>query len=406
MPFGSKSLTAADRRASRWFVHLALISCLILQRFAVFAGDSPVFLSLPVFVLLVGWMLATGRGAIRPGVAALFALLVVAGLASTLVAINSSDNRVNGVSVISLFGVLAVYAGLIVRPTIRFDRTVTFDIVVLYIRICAAFGIAQYLAQFVGFRLFSFMLAVPALRPVLVEAMYNFQPWVAYGSSILRSNGFFLVEPSVFSQVLMLGVIIDFFVRRDWRWLPLYGVAYLFTYAGTGLVALLLTCALSVVIAPRQIPRLAGFAAIGLALVVAGIFVFPAQFASLIGRASELNYSGSSGYARYMTQFEVVGKIASETRTLIGFGPGGFERASFYNQEGANAALKLFVDYGIFGLLVFTTFLIAALWRRDIALVSLFVLINFQIGGGYLLFAPLMVLSAVACIWSGPPRDA
>lgn len=395
---------AADRRASGWFVHAALFACLILQRFAVFAGDSPIYICLPVFLAGVAWMLATGRGEVRPVVAPLFALVVALGVVSTLVATNSNDNRVNGVSIASLFAVLAIYAGLVVRPSARFDASRTFDIAVVYIRICAALGIVQYLAQFAGVRLFSFLLAVPALKPVLVEPLFNYQPWLAYGSSILRSNGFFLVEPSVFSQVLMLGVIVDFFVRRDWKWLPLYGLAYLFTYAGTGLAALLITCALAIVLAPRQVPRLASFAAIGVSLLVIGAFAFPGQMASLLGRATELNYSGSSGYARYMTQFAVLDTIGNETRTLIGFGPGGFERAIFYTPGGSNAALKLFVDYGILGLGAFAVFLVGALWRRDIALVSLFALVNYQIGGGYLVFAPLVVLAAILCIWSGPPR--
>ncbi len=56
----------------------------------------------------------------------------------------------------------------------------------------------------------------------------------------MRSNGFFLLEPSIFSQLLMLGVVVDIFLRRDWRFLPLYGFAYILTYAGTGLVALVI----------------------------------------------------------------------------------------------------------------------------------------------------------------------
>jgi hypothetical protein len=101
-----------------------------------------------------------------------------------------------------------------------------------------------------------------------------------------------------------------------------------------------------------------------------------------------------------MTQFGVIGALWGDTRVLIGLGPGALERAAFYTMGGGNPALKLFVEYGLFGLAAFAVFFIASLWRRPIAIVSLFLLVNFQLGGGNLLFAPLIVLAAVLCIWS------
>jgi len=397
----------ADRRASVLFLHATFFSCLCLQRFCVYAGESPIYFALPVFLGMLGWLLATGRAALRPPVVALFAAVVVAGIASTLFALNTFDMRVSGISAASLFSLLVLYAGLTVRPTDRFHGERAFGVFLFYVRLCAVLGIAQYLAQFVGIRLFSFMLAVPALKPILAEPLFNYQPIIAYGSLIMRSNGFFLVEPSIFSQVLILGVIVDFFVKREWRFLPLYGLAYLYTYAGTGVLSLLIAAVLFIILAPRQSPRVLAFAVIGLVLGAVAALAFPAQFDQLAGRSNELNYAGSSGYARYVSQFDILRTIQDETRTLIGYGPGALERATFYAKGGGSAALKLYVDYGIVGLLSFTAFISAALWRREIALVSLYVLINFQFGGGYLVFPPLVILMALVCIWSRTPsRDA
>lgn len=394
-----------DRRASLIFVHLALIGCLCLQRFCFFIGGAPVFFCLPIFLALVAWMMASGRAELRMGSVGLFLAFTAATIVSSLVAINSADVRIGGFSLPSLTGLLLLYAALTVRPAERFDPSCTLGVFIFYVRLCAVLGIAQYFLQFAGIRFFSFLVAFPSLKPILIEPFYNYQPVLSYGSSIMRSNGFFLLEPSTFSQILMLGVVVDFLVRREWRFLPLYGLAYVLTYAGTGLVALVLACALLCLIAPARSGRVLILAAMVALLAAAAAIVLPDQFAALAGRTNEIESTGSSAYARYMTQFSVFETLWGETRTLIGFGPGALDRAAFYSAGGGNAALKLFVDYGVLGLVTFFAFFAYTLWRRDLTIVTLFMLVNFQLGGGNLLFAPLVVLAAVLCIWSDPPPD-
>ncbi len=393
---------SADRRASRIAVHLALIGCILLQRFCVYAGGSPVYFCLLIFLGLAAWLVASGRAELRPLSVAWFTAFAATGLVSTLVAIDAPDPRITDLSVASFFLLLVLYIGLTVRPRALFDGTRTWDIFLFYVRLCAVAGIAQYLLQFIGIRLFSFMTLVPALKPLLVEPMFNSTPYVAYGSSIIRSNGFFLVEPSTFSQLLMLAVLVEFFIKRDWRWLPLYGLAYVFTYAGTGVLALGLACGLYLLTLPRDAGRMVTFAAVAAGLAVVGLIAFPGQLDALTGRANELSYSGSSGYARYVTQFDMIGAVWGETRTLFGFGPGALERATFYVSGGGNPSLKLFIEYGVIGLVTFWTFFVTALWRRHAGIVVCFALVNFQFGGGTLLFPPFVVLVAVLCIWSSP----
>ncbi|HWW63635.1 MAG TPA: hypothetical protein VNZ43_02645 [Sphingomonadaceae bacterium] len=394
------SRRGGDRLASLLFVHLGLIGCICLQRFCVYFGGSPLFLCFPLFLALVGWMLATERAEFRPLSLGFYGAFAVVAVISALFAVNAPDPRIEGFSLASLLGILILYAGLTIRPTARFDGSQTFTIFIFYVRLTAVLGIIQYLAQFAGVRLFSFMLAVPSLRPILAEPLYNYHPVVAYGSSVLRSNGFFLLEPSIFSQLLALGMLVDFFIRREWRFLPLYGIAYLFTYAGTGLLALSIACVLYPLFDRRDIWRMLAFAALALALILIGALAFPDQFGALAGRTDELSATGSSAHARYMTQFDVIASVWGETRVLIGLGPGALERAHFFAMGGGNAALKLFVEYGVFGLLSFMTFFLASLWRRPIAIVSLFLFVNFQLGGGNLLFPPLVILAAILCIWS------
>jgi hypothetical protein len=395
-------VTGRDRWASKIFVHCALIGCLLLQRFCIFVSGSPIYFCVPIFLGLLAWLWFTQRAEVRPLSMALYVCFAIVGLMSTLVALNNPDVRLSGISIGSLFSILSIYVGLTMRPTARFDGTVIFDVLVLYIRIIAVCGIAQYLAQFAGIRIFAFMSVFPALKPFLIEPFFNYNPVVSYGSDILRSNGLFLLEPSTFSQILVLGFLADFFVRRDWRFMPVYGLAYLTTYAGTGLLALVIAAAIAIIIAPREAPRLASLAAVGAVLIAVAALLFPAQFAGIAGRTNELSATGSSGYARYVSQFSAIEAIWGETRTLIGYGPGALERSVFYPQGSGNPAFKLFIDYGFLGVITFTAFFIATLWRGWLALITLFLLVNFQLGGGNLLFPPLVILAAIICIWSKP----
>jgi len=392
--------------ASRLFVHLNLVFCLLLQRFCVFVGGGAIYWCLPVFVGSLGWLLWTGRARLRVGGILAFGGFATVALIATLVAIITPDQRISGISLPSLGSVLILYLGLLAAPTERFDGSRTLTLFVYYLRAIAAAGIAQYALQFLGLRIFAFMDWVPMLRPVLVEPYFNYHPVIAYGSSIMRSNGFVLLEPSIFSQVLMLAVAVDVFVRREWRFLPLYGVAYLTTYAGTGLLAFAIAAALSLVFAPRASGRLLVLIAAGAVLAALAALAVPGLVAGLAGRTGELGYSGSSASARYLVQFDVLRAYSGELRTVIGFGPGALERMGTSMAGSINPALKIVFEYGLIGLALFAAFVIGTWWRRDMALVSLYLLANYQMGGGYLLFMPFVILATLVCVWSAAPLTA
>lgn len=392
----------ADQRRSRLFTHLAFVGCLCLQRFGLIIGSGGIFFCLPLFLVLLGLMLASGYGRIRIVPLALFALFLLEGLVTTLVAVNVPETRYQ-LNVFSLFSLLSIYLCLLIEPAERFDRSATVDIFLFYARLCATLGIAQYVLQFVGVRIFSFMMTFPALKPILVEPFYNYNPIMSYGSKILRSNGFFFVEPSIFSQILALGMAIEFFIKRQFKYLPLYGAAYLVSFSGTGLLALVVSIGILTISDRRYTSRILLFI-LSLALLAVIIrLLAPDLFASLAQRAGEGGQSGSSAYARYFAQFDFIGRYTDQTRSLIGFGPGAMERSGFFFKGSGNAILKLFIDYGILGLILFASFLIKSWWRRDIAIISIFSLVNFQLGGGNLLFPPLVILATLLCVWSADP---
>lgn len=390
---------ATDRRLSRLYVHIALAACLVFQRFGIMMGGSALFVSLPVFAMLLVVMLATGHATLRPMATILYVIFASLALISCLIAIALPDVRF-GISLASLAAVLLTYSLAIFGPSRRFDQTVTAELFLLYMRVIAVLGIVQWVIQFAGLRLFSFILAIPALRPILVEHQFNFDPLMHYGSTIRRSNGLILLEPSIFSQLLIFAIVVDYFVRGRSRWLPLYLVAYVVTFSGTGALALALALPFYACLSVRNFTRMAGFTAAGIVAIALAAVAVPDQFASFTSRSNEIQYSGSSGYARFIGPFIPVADLLHETRALIGYGPGATERYDYHVEGTGNSVAKLLIDYGVTGLLAFLTMLAGTLWRRDMALMSLVALTTFLVGGGYLLFTPILVLSFLICIWS------
>ncbi|MBB5685761.1 hypothetical protein [Sphingobium boeckii] len=396
---------SADAQASRLFIHAAFITAICLQRFGLILGDSAIFLSLPAFAAMIFWAYLSGYGELRPRVGLLYVTFAAWGLFCTLVALLIPDARF-GVSLTSLMAILISYTLLTIGPSRRFDRSQVLPAFLFYARLCAVLGIIQYLAQFVGVKLFSFMVSFPFLEPVLVERMFNYAPIVSYGSTLMRSNGFFLVEPSIFSQLLALAIAIDFFLFRRKLYLPLYGIAYLLTNSGTGFLVLSVGMVVYAMIDWRYLGRVTGAIVAGAALAFAASYVMPDQIDAFAGRADEVNSNRSSGYSRYFAQFDLIGRYGSEMRGLIGWGPGALERADGFVPGSSNPSLKLYFDYGLIGLGLFWTFLISAIWRREMALIPVLAIVQFQLGGGSLLFTPLLVLMAMLCIWSKKPQTA
>ena len=84
-------------------------------------------------------------------------------------------------------------------------------------------------------QVFSFKDYVP--DSLLFESGYNLK--IDFGiSSLLKSNGFFLVEPSVMSQFMAMGIIIEVLYFRRLVWLGVLGLALVLAESGTGILVL------------------------------------------------------------------------------------------------------------------------------------------------------------------------
>ncbi|MBV9508825.1 MAG: hypothetical protein JO303_00920 [Caulobacteraceae bacterium] len=398
---------ARPDKASVIFAHVTFISCIVLQRFGLPLGHSgglPLSISLFAFWLLALWMLLSGRGRISAPHALPLLVFMGVALASAVFALLFPDMRV-GFSLLSLMNVVFLYAPMFVRPNKRFDGAAVVEVFLFYVRLCAVAGIVQFCLQFVHVRVFALGPLVPKLSPFLLENGFAWNPLLAYGSSTLRSNGLFLLEPSIFSQVLCLGILLDLFIIGRWKWLPLYAVAYMVSFSGTGLLSLALTLALVGLTSVRYSARVLGLGV--LSVLIAGLFaiILPSEFGHFADRFGELGSNKTSGYARYIAPLEQVQAFSADWRALIGYGPGATTRSIYFANGTGNPAVQIFIDYGFLGLISFAVFLTAAVWRKGYIAVSLLLLVTFELGGGYLLFAPYIVLLTALGVWTdGLPR--
>ena len=96
-------------------------------------------------------------------------------------------------------------------------------------------GILQFAAQFAGLGLFAFKGLLPG--SILFEAGYNLEIPIGVGN-LLKSNGFVLVEPSVMSQLMSLGLIIEALGCRRAGYLAAFTAGLLLSFSGTGWIVL------------------------------------------------------------------------------------------------------------------------------------------------------------------------
>ena len=378
------------------FAHAVCVSCLILQRFGATLGSgSQLAVSLIIVPAAIAVLVLTGKVEVNRSATVLFVLTAISTLFTTFLTILYPDFAYR-FSLLSFYELGILYLFLILRPSKTFDNSPILSVFTFWARIVAACALLQYALQFAHIKLFSFTdMHVPAA--ILLESAYHVVAPIAYGSPILRSNGFFLLEPSLLSQIMALACLVDGFVLRRYRFLPLYGAALLSAFSGTGLLVLVGSVLFAGLLSPRQIPRVLIFSIVAALVVAAVALVFPNQFATLAARA---NGNDASAQMRYGEQINVLGTVGSDQRLLLGFGPGAAD--GFVRLGSLSPALKLVFDYGVLGTTVFFIFLLVAWWRVDHPILSLGALIAFQFGGGNLLFPPLVFLLTYVCVWSRP----
>jgi len=320
----------------------------------------------------------------------IFLLLIAIGLISVNVHKNMPIAMVTRMSLVSFLYWIGITGLATLTFRYRLRESVFFNVVVSCLVFVAICGIAQFLLQFVGIRMFSFRGTIP--DTFLVESLYNVE--IPLEGKFIKSNGFFLVEPSTFSQFMALGLICEWTGDKRPRYLALFLFSIFISASGTGWLVLgsfILYTAFT-----KQGKGLGiafVFVLMLLTMFIVISFIFPTITDSLSGRMHEFNMQGTSGNERFVTPVLVIEQVfhVAPWAFFTGIGPGGAdELAGITYLYAMNTPIKITLEYGIFGLL---TYLILILWsdrtpRQSAVLLPSLVLL--LIAGGNDHFPPIL----------------
>lgn len=267
------------------------------------------------------------------------------------------------VSVTSLLLLLVVFAPLCL--SVRRDAVSpelwrwTLDLYVTFALLVAAAGIAQYFAQFTfsAMWLFDYTYLIPDRIQTSGHwaTVHNMGLWI-------KSNGFFMREPSFFSMVMALGIVCELcLARRKWV-IAVLAMGLLLSYSGSGL--LLLGTALLFPLGVNTVLRV-----IGVALLATGLFVVLQESLNLaytVNRMNEFTSTHSSAYCRFVyPAANAIEQINSSPWTgALGHGPGSIYRMRATCPNGFETAFsKALFEYGLLGSAAFVVMMLGALNR-------------------------------------------
>jgi hypothetical protein len=389
---------AAARRTAHWPLVATLFASIFLQRFGMSAGGGEIAFNLLVTVAALAVLALRGALVVDPMRVTLFCVLAACASFSALLNADMASTPSLGLLLI----LYAPFALSLREPGDAFRTClVAFRTMVL---ILAVFGIAQFLGQFVvGTRyLFSFKELVSG--DLLLERYYHVENPLYWNSPILKGNGFFLLEPSGFSQYLALGIIFELLYFGVTYRIPIYVAALLFSYSGTGFILLVLMLPL-ILVRRRAYGAVAGLGAIGVLAVILGDLW---RMDVLLQRVGEFGQVGSSAHARFFSWISFSSEhILTHARDLVfGLGPGAFAKyAQLQRQETFDiSGAKLLFEYGLLGVGAFLLLFATAVFHRSPSRwISAALAIGFVTFGGMLLDTRLHALLLVFCVLPKPP---
>ncbi len=372
------------------FTILVLAACLFLQRFALPLGAEGISLAGPIGVALALFGLAQGTLRLHRGRLALYLTLL------GLVAIGGVWEALhpNHFGIPPIWRSLAQFLVLTSFATLAFteplDEAIFFRAINRLLAIIAIAGILQFVAQFAGLRLFSFVGLLP--DRLLYEYGYNVVIPVGIGD-VLKSNGVFLMEPSVFSQFMALGLIIEVLSARRVASLALFAIGLLLSFSGTGWIVLAAFGLTAFLGLGRRGAVIGLGALLILAIGFAAMMVLAPDFAAALSdRLTEFQTPGTSAHLRFITPVWLVADVLARepSALLVGIGAGASERLTLPYLFNVDTPIKILVEYGLPALLAYVALFFRAERTRNQAALLVPVLVLFFFTGGYQQFPPVL----------------
>ena len=363
---------ARTRRRVLRFSSVFMACSLLLQRFGITTGSSyldsvgPIGLGIAFYALLTGTLAVSRRGLM------VFVFMCISVLVGSCVAmlVTSGYGAVSWMSMIQ-FLMLCSFATLTFAAPV--DERSFFRVVNFWLSFVAICGLAAFFLQFIGVKLFTFTGSLP--DALLVERTFNVVIPIG-DTSYSKANGFFLVEPSLFSQFTGLALIIEILILRRLPYLFLFGVALIASVSGTGwLMVIGFVVAAVFSLGGLGVIVSAATLAVGGITVGALAFISPDIYKFLIDRTDEINSPGSSAFLRFITPWWFTSDVVTKwpLTWIFGIGAGLSEHSlsmPTYDYN-INSAVKVFVEFGGPALLAFLAlFLTGQRTRAQNALVA------------------------------------
>lgn len=381
------------------FIVGVLMACLFFQRFGLPIGEQAMNFVGPIGLLLGAIGLVQGTISFsRPRLAIYIFLLswILLGLA-----IHAAWPIAYGVppSMNSLIQYLVLTSFLTLSFTEAMDELEFFRQVNVYFSIIAVAGILQFFAQYAGVSIFSFEGIIPPF--MLVEFGWNLQIPSGVGSA-LKANGFFLLEPSIFSQVMALALIIEVLTFKRVGYLCLFVGALFLSFSGTGWIVLgAFIIGLGASLGIRGLILAAATLAV-LGLVLAAVLTFaPETGAALSARTDEIFTPLTSGHMRFVTPFWLLSDVLERVPSalVVGLGPGVSEHLPLTYLYNVNTPIKITLE---FGLPAFIAYLLLFVVNRHTPRQRAIVfpaIVTVLITGSYAQFPPVLFLVAlIICV--------
>lgn len=337
--------------ASDWIVYAPLLATTVLSKFSVPAlASRGLGVGLPVIfsVLLLG--IGLNRVRFHGGRLCFFSLLMV-----TLGGMQLFHVHFSAKSFLFMAAVCFSYTLVVPRKNDRFPAAAdVFLNVALFLSVC---GIAQFLLQFVVGKQYAYPIENFTPKGFLVQG-FNYLNALGFNSSIYKANGFFMLEPSFFSQLLAIGIVTELVTyQRMWR-LVVLALGMIFSYSGTGI--LILACGLPVaMLTNRRLDFLLAFIGIAILCVV---FAEQLRLDVFLNRMGEFSAgSGSSASIRFLSWIPLFkDKVFIDSiHALIGYGAGNFAFVASDTSELVAEMMhsKIFIEYGLIGGALYIGFL-------------------------------------------------
>jgi hypothetical protein len=376
-----------------------MVAGVFLSRFAFSFFNRELSLPLLLIGASLAGLAAFGRLRVHVPRLILFAISIAAMMAATAL---GGAGRVSAMSFLLLAALYLSYVFVADGDEATYAWTIrAFRLICL---IAAVAGIAQFAAQFVirGPTLFTFRGYVPDSYLALE---YNYVDPVEYLPGFYKSNGFFLPEPSIFSQLMALAAVVELlFFRFSYRLLVI-GAALFVSFSGTGAILCIVFGSLLLLRRGNLVPLLLA-AGLAVAVLLLGDDRILQPF---IGRIGEFGSTYSSGFARFLSPFYLFNDfLFTNTRNMLfGLGPGAINTFfnNFYTEVHDPTWGKLFLEYGLIGSLPFGVFITCCFFADSPAKwLSGALFFNYLLLGGYLLSPPVAGLVLPLVVWQRAAR--